>query len=66
MEEIKNINEFKNYLIGQKEGLQYALDITMVQVKSLQNGIELIDEKLKNVEKYWKINILGGPANEDG
>lgn len=54
MEETKSINEFKNYLIGQKEGLQYALDMTMVQVKSLQNGIDLIDEKLKILKnKYW-------------
>lgn len=51
MEETKSIDDFKNYLIGQKEGLQYALDMTMVQVKSLQNGIDLIDEKLRNIEK---------------
>ena len=51
MEELKEINEFKNYLIGQKEGLQYALDMAEIQVKSLQNSINLIDEKLKNIEK---------------
>jgi len=51
MEEVKSIEEFRDYLIGQKEGLQFALDMTNIQVKSLQNSITMIDEKLKNLEK---------------
>lgn len=51
MEEVKTIDEFRDYLIGQKEGLQFALDMTNVQVKSLQNSITMIEEKLKNFEK---------------
>ena len=51
MEEMKSVDEWKNYLIGQRDGLQYALDMTKTQMKSLQNGIDLIDEKLKNLEK---------------
>lgn len=51
MEEVKSIEEFRDYLIGQKEGLQFGLDMTNIQVKSLQNSITMIDEKLKNLEK---------------
>ncbi len=51
MEEVKSIEEFRDYLIGQKEGLQFALDMTNIQVKSLQNSITMIDEKLKKLEK---------------
>lgn len=51
MEEVKSIEEFRDYLIGQKEGLQFALDMTNIQVKSLQNSITMIEEKLKNFEK---------------
>lgn len=51
MEKVKSIGEFRDYLIGQKEGLQFALDMTNIQVKSLQNSITMIEEKLKNFEK---------------
>mgnify|MGYP000240597215 CR=1 FL=1 len=51
MQETKSIDKIKNKIIQQKQALQYALDMTMVQVKSLQNGIDLIDEKLRNIEK---------------
>lgn len=44
------MEEFKNQLIGQKEGMQYALDLLETQKKALLKGIETIDEKLKELK----------------
>jgi hypothetical protein len=44
------MEEFKNQLIGQKEGMQYALDLLETQKKALLNGIETIDKKLKELK----------------
>lgn len=38
---------FKNQLIGQREGLQHALDLLKIQEKSLQNSIDFIDKELE-------------------
>ena len=64
MEENKTVDEFKNYLIGQRDGLQYALDITNVQLKSIQNGIDLIDEKLGTARLENLINISSNRIRE--
>ena len=45
-----DINTFKNQLIGQKEGIQYALDLLETQKKALLKGMETIDKKLKELE----------------
>lgn len=44
------MEEFKNQLIGQKEALQFALDMLEVQKKSLENSIRLIDSQLKEIK----------------
>lgn len=44
------MEEFKNQLIGQKEGIQYALDLLETQKKALLKGIETIDKKLKELK----------------
>jgi hypothetical protein len=44
------VEEFKNQLIGQKEGLQFALDLLETQKKSIENSIEMIDSKLKEIK----------------
>jgi len=45
-----DINTFKNQLIGQKEGIQYALDLLETQRKALLKGMVTIDKKLKELE----------------
>ncbi|MCF0125367.1 MAG: DUF5320 domain-containing protein [Clostridia bacterium] len=44
------MEEFKNQLIGQKEGMLYALDLLESQKKALQKGIEAVDKKLKELK----------------
>ena len=44
------MEEVKNQLIGQKEALQFALDILKMQQKTLENSIEYIDKKLKDIK----------------
>ena len=44
------MEEVKNQLIGQKEALQFALDILKMQQKTLENSIEYIDKKLKEIK----------------
>lgn len=44
------MQDLKQELIGQKEGLQYALDMTRVQERSLENMIRSIDNKLKEIK----------------
>lgn len=41
-----DVYTFKNQLIGQREGLQHALDLLKIQEKSLQNSIDFIDKEL--------------------
>lgn len=42
-----DVYKFKNQLIGQREGLQHALDLLKIQEKSLQNSIDFIDKELE-------------------
>lgn len=42
-----DVYTFKNQLIGQREGLQHALDLLKIQEKSLQNSIDFIDKELE-------------------
>lgn len=42
-----DIYTFRNQLIGQREGLQHALDLLKIQEKSLQNSIDFIDKELE-------------------
>lgn len=42
-----DVYTFKNKLIGQREGLQHALDLLKIQEKSLQNSIDFIDKELE-------------------
>lgn len=44
------MQDLKQELIGQKEGLQYALDMIRVQERSLENMIRSIDNKLKEIK----------------
>lgn len=44
------MEEFKYQLMGQREGLQFALDMLEVQKKSLENSIRLIDSQLKKIK----------------
>lgn len=44
------MEEVKNQLIGQKEALQFSLDILKMQQKTLENSIEYIDKKLKEIK----------------
>lgn len=44
------MEEFKNQLIGQKEGMQFALDLLEAQKEALLKGIETIDKKLKELK----------------
>ena len=47
---VMTMEEVKNQLIGQKEALQFALDILKMQQKTLENSIEYIDKKLKEIK----------------
>lgn len=42
-----DVNTFRNQLIGQREGLQHALDLLRITEKSLQNSIDFIDKELE-------------------
>lgn len=44
------MEEFKNQLIGQKEGMQFALDLLETHKEALLKGIETIDKKLKELK----------------
>lgn len=44
------MDEFKNQLIGQKEALQFSLDILKMQQKTIENSIEYIDKKIKEIK----------------
>lgn len=44
------MEKFKNQLIGEKEGMQYALELLETQKKALLRGIELIDKELKEMK----------------
>lgn len=44
------MEKFKNQLIGEKEGMKYALELLETQKKALLRGIELIDKKLKELK----------------
>lgn len=41
------MDEFKNQLIGQKEGLQHALDMIETTKKSIENCIKTVNEQLE-------------------
>lgn len=45
------MDEFKNYLIGQRDGLEFALDMAIMQVRSIKNSINMINEKISKIEK---------------
>lgn len=45
------MEKLKNELIGQKEGMQYALDLLETQKQALLKGIETIDTKLEELKK---------------
>jgi hypothetical protein len=42
-----DVYTFRSQLIGQREGLQHALDLLKIQEKSLQNSIDFIDKELE-------------------
>jgi len=44
------VEEFKNQLIGQKEGLQFTLDLIRTLERSVENSIKTIDSKLKELK----------------
>lgn len=44
------MEEFKNQLIGQKEGLQFTLDLLRTLERSVENSIKTIDSKLKELK----------------
>lgn len=44
------MEEFKNQLIGQKEGLQFTLDLIRTLERSVENSIKTIDSKLKELK----------------
>jgi len=44
------VEEFKNQLIGQKEGLQFTLDLLRTLERSVENSIKTIDSKLKELK----------------
>ena len=55
------MQELKQQLIGQKEGMQFALDEIMLVVKSLETRIKRLDEEIdkqqkiiRNMAKYIK------------
>lgn len=45
------MDEFKNYFIGQRDGLEFALDMAIMQVRSIKNSINMINEKISKIEK---------------
>lgn len=46
----KTMEEIKKQLIGQKEGIEFALDLLKVQEKALEEHIIRIDEQIKEIE----------------
>lgn len=44
------MQELKKQLIGQKEGIEFALDLLKVQEKALEEHITRIDEQIKEIE----------------
>lgn len=44
------MDEFKYQLMGQREGLQLALDMLEIHKKSLENSIKQIDSQLKEIK----------------
>lgn len=43
------MNDLKQELIGQREGLQYALDIAKMNIKTLEDMIANIDKTLNKM-----------------
>ena len=43
-------NATKQELIGQREGLELALDLTRMQERTLENMIATVNKSLKNLE----------------
>lgn len=55
------MEEFRNQLIGQKEGLQYALDVLEITKKSVENALKLVEKQLDESYKneVWR-NLKNG------
>ena len=45
------MQELKQQLIGQKEGMQFALDEIMLVVKSLETRIKRLDEEIEKIKE---------------
>jgi len=45
------MQELKQQLIGQREGMQFALDEIMLVAKSLENRIKWLDEEIEKIKE---------------
>lgn len=45
------MQELKQQLIGQREGMQFALDEIMLVAKSLENRIKRLDEEIEKIKE---------------
>lgn len=45
------MQELKQQLIGQREGMQFALDEIMLVEKSLENRIKTLDEEIEKIKE---------------
>ncbi len=45
------MQELKQQLIGQREGMQFALDELLVVVKSLKERIQRLDEEIEQIKE---------------
>lgn len=45
------MQELKQQLIGQREGMQFALDEVMLIAESLKNRIKRIDEEIEKIKE---------------
>lgn len=45
------MKELKQQLIGQKEGMEFALDLLKMQEKSLEDRIQFLDKEIEKIKE---------------